>query len=253
MLSAIIIDDMPNNIEELQILLKKYCPEVNILETFQSGFDGIEGIKKLKPNLVFLDVEMPSKNGFDVLKAFKEINFEIIFTTWHAGYAIKAFRFNAIDYILKPIDSKILKEAVNKVKVKKIEGDQNKKMKNFLEFLDGGIPKLTIPTKNGIKFIPVTQVLYFDTKKGYTLNNQIFYNDKSLKTLDEVLSQFGFFRIHQNHLINLKHVSSYFERRLEGKEERFVKMTINVELEVSRRQKKYLLPKLRSMGIQFEE
>jgi len=112
MIKAIIIDDEMHGRKTLSILLGEYCPEVQVVEQCDNGETGAEAIKKLNPDLVFLDIEMPRMNGFEMLEQFSEIHFAVVFTTGYDQYAIKAFRFSALDYLLKPIDHEELKKAV---------------------------------------------------------------------------------------------------------------------------------------------
>src|SRR5215510_5712717 len=119
MIKAIIIDDEKHCLKTLSMLLKEYCPDVQVVEQCDSGENGIEAIKKLKPDLVFLDIEMPHMNGFEMLEKFSEIPFAVIFTTGYDQYAIKAFRFSALDYLLKPVEPKELIAAVHKVQTQK--------------------------------------------------------------------------------------------------------------------------------------
>jgi len=115
MIKALIIDDEMHCLKTLSMLLKEYCPDVQVVKLCENAEDGIEAIKKFKPDLVFLDIEMPHMNGFEMLEKFSEISFALIFTTGYDQYAIKAFRFSALDYLLKPIDHDELKKAVEKV------------------------------------------------------------------------------------------------------------------------------------------
>ena len=119
MIKAILIDDEVHCIDTLSILLSDYCPEVEVMEICSSAKKGLEAIEKLKPGLVFLDIEMPVMNGFELLQQFKEIPFSVIFTTSYDQYAIKAIRFSALDYLLKPIDPKELIAAVHKIQAQK--------------------------------------------------------------------------------------------------------------------------------------
>src|SRR5687768_3449426 len=137
MIKAIIIDDEVHCIDTLSILLADYCPEVEVMEKCMSAKKGLEAIEKLKPELVFLDIEMPVMNGFELLEQFKQIPFSVIFTTSYDQYAIKAIRFSALDYLLKPIDPKELIAAVHKVQLQKSQPPSAEQFRMLMEHLQG--------------------------------------------------------------------------------------------------------------------
>ena len=148
MIKAIIIDDEMHCRKTLGILLKEYCPDVQLLEQCDNGEAGIEAIKKGKPDLVFLDIEMPRMNGFEMLEQFSEIPFAVIFTTGYDQYAIKAIRFSALDYLLKPIDPKELVAAVHKVQVQKNPpfAEQFRLLMDQVQQKETGFKKIAVPT-----------------------------------------------------------------------------------------------------------
>src|SRR6185436_7346276 len=151
MIKAIIIDDEVHCIDTLSILLADYCPEVEILDKCMSPKKGLEAIEKLKPELVFLDIEMPAMNGFELLEQFKQIPFSVIFTTSYDQYAIKAIRFSALDYLLKPIDPKELIAAVHKVEIQKHlpSIEQFQILMNQIQNKETGFHKIAVPTADG--------------------------------------------------------------------------------------------------------
>src|SRR4030095_14631662 len=144
MIKAIIIDDEVHCVDTLSILLSDYCPEVEIMEKCMSAKKGLEAIERLKPELVFLDIEMPVMNGFELLEQFKQIPFSVIFTTSYDQYAIKAIRFSALDYLLKPIDPKELIAAVHKVQLQKAppSAEQLKMLMDHIQGKDAGLTKI---------------------------------------------------------------------------------------------------------------
>ena len=162
MIKAVIIDDEMHCRKTLSILLKEYCPEVQVLDQCSDAENGIESIKKFKPDVVFLDIEMPGMNGFDMLEQFSEIPFAVIFTTGYDQYAIKAFRYYAIDYLLKPIEPKELINAVHKVQVSRPlpATDQFQMLLNKINKREEVLPKIPVPTSDGFELIPVEDVLY---------------------------------------------------------------------------------------------
>ena len=150
MIKAIIIDDEVHCVDTLSILLADYCPEVEVMEKCMSAKKGLEAIEKLKPELVFLDIEMPMMNGFELLEQFKEIPFSVIFTTSYDQYAIKAIRFSALDYLLKPIDPKELIAAVHKVQLQKTppSADQFRMLMEQIQGKENEVAKLTAILNN---------------------------------------------------------------------------------------------------------
>src|SRR5436190_24273049 len=148
MIKALIIDDEMHCLKTLSILLKEYCPDVQVIKLCDNAEDGIEAIKKLKPDLVFLDIEMPHMNGFEMLEKFSEISFALIFTTGYDQYAIKAFRFSALDYLLKPIDHDELKKAVQKVSQQVLHPlpQQLEILLQKIRHQPSGINKIALPT-----------------------------------------------------------------------------------------------------------
>src|SRR5947207_2090985 len=148
MVKAILIDDEVHCLDTLSMLLSDFCPEVQIMEQCVSAKKGLEAINKLHPDLVFLDIEMPMMNGFDLLEQFKEIPFSVIFTTSYDQYAIKAIRFSALDYLLKPIDPKELIAAVHKVEVSKTppSAEQFRMLMDQIQQKETGFTKIAVPT-----------------------------------------------------------------------------------------------------------
>lgn len=216
-MKAIIIDDEKNCIEVLKWQLEKYCPEISVAGNFDNAIDAIESINSEKPELIFLDIEMPVINGFDMLKHFNPITFEVIFTTAYDHFALKAFKVNAVDYLLKPIESKDLIQAVQKVK-NKIEAQKpNEQLEKFLMQMGNNSnldAKIGLPTSNGLIFIKQSSIIYCNSDGGYT---HIFTTDspnpimisKNLKEVELSLNQEVFVRVHHSFLINLNHIAEY--------------------------------------------
>src|SRR3954471_1746535 len=162
MIKAIIIDDEMHCRKTLSMLLKEYCPDVQVMEQCSDAEAGLEAIKKFKPDLVFLDIEMPHMNGFEMLEQFSEISFPVIFTTGYDQYAIKAFRFSALDYLLKPVEPKELIAAVHKVQTRKQlpEAEQFQMLLGKISSKENVFPKIPIPTIDGYELIPAEQVIF---------------------------------------------------------------------------------------------
>ena len=250
MIKAIIIDDEMHCRKTLAILLKEYCPEVQLMVQCSDAENGIEAIENLKPDLVFLDIEMPGMNGFDMLEKFSEIPFAVIFTTGYDQYAIKAFRFYAIDYLLKPIEPKELINAVHKVRVQKQlpATDQFQMLLNKMQNREEVFPKIPVPTSDGFELIAIEQVLYCEAKDNYTFfnlkNKKKIIACRMLKEVEEQLGDFPFFvRVHNSYIVNIREVKKYV--RGEGG---YVIMSDDTSVNVSRSRKEELLKKFGTPG-----
>lgn len=217
-LSCIIIDDELNNIENLQNIIIKYCNEIIVLDTATNADSAYEKIISLQPDLIFLDIQMPGKSGFELLKMFSEINFEIIFITAYDKYGIQAIKFSALDYLLKPIVVDDLKTAVEKAQKRIARKNQNLSIENLLEFIKRGqneSPKIALPTSNEISYVKTDEIIRCEAYDNYTY---FFLNDgskilvsKPLKEFSEILLPFNFLRTHQSHLVNIQFIKSYLK------------------------------------------
>lgn len=246
MIKAILIDDEVHCLETLGILLREYCPQVTILEACRSAKKGLEAIEKFKPDLVFLDIEMPTMNGFEMLEKFSEIPFAIVFTTSYDQYAIKAIRFSALDYLLKPIDPRELIVAVQKVQGQKNlpSAEQFEMLLKQVHHKGTGFQKIAIPTVEGFELIPAEQIVYCEADDNYT---HLFLKNKAritacrtLKEMEELLHEFSFFiRVHHSYLVNLNEVTKYV--RGEGG---YLILADSSTINVSRSRKDMLLKKL---------
>ncbi len=212
-MKSIIIDDEKHCIKTLTNLLETNFPEVKILATCFDSTKAYDLILKHKPDFIFLDIEMPFLNGFDLLSKFEQLNFDVIFTTAYGSYAIKAIKFSALDYLLKPIDKDELAFAIEKVKSKlgfisKTQIDMARTIHNKQ------LPDtIALPTMDGLTFTSVNDIVHCTADGSYT---RLFMQDKSeillsktLGDVDELLSDYNFFRIHHSSLINLKEVKKY--------------------------------------------
>jgi two-component system LytT family response regulator len=235
MITALTIDDEKKNRESLQKLLKEYCPGVEVLGEAGSVPEAIDAIKQYRPKLVFLDVEMPNATGFDLLRQLPEITFKVIFVTAHAHYALKAIKFSAVDYLLKPVDVDDLVEAVSKAE-KEIHFNHQAHYDRLLNNLDpGSVRKLAIPVKNGIAFLAPEDIVRLEADGTYThifSNGEKYTATKNIKEYEYLLTEFNFFRSHNSHLINLDHVKQF--NRIDGY---FVEMDDGSVAEISRRKK----------------
>jgi two-component system LytT family response regulator len=246
MIRAIIVDDELGARESLSKMLEKNCKQVEIIAKCDSMLSAFEAITNKEPDLVFLDIEMPNGNAFDLLEKFKEINFNIIFTTAYDHYAIKAIKFSAVDYILKPIDPEELIQAVRRFEER--AGQKTSLDKQFKTLLsnvrtENKLKKVGIPDGDGLVFINLSDIIRCDSDGNYTFfiltNGKKIIASRTLGEYEQMFADDNFFRIHRSHLINLEHVKKYIKG-----EGGYVVMTDNSQVEVSRRNKTDFLEKL---------
>jgi two-component system LytT family response regulator len=235
MLPTLIIEDEKKSRELLRELLEQYCSNVNVIGEAATLREAEEFINQQHPKLVFLDVEMRDGTGFELLKKMGKVDFKIIFVTAHAHYAIKAIRFSALDFLLKPIDADELKDAVNKAE-SEILNDHSHHISGFLSNLETQEPsRLAICIKDGVAFLEPHNIIRLQADGTYThiYTTQGKYTAiKNLKEYEEMLLNFNFFRSHHSHLINLKHVKTF--NRMDGF---FATMSDGTSVEISRRKK----------------
>ncbi len=216
-MKVIIIDDEDNNIENLQELLKVYCPEVNMAGIATNAGEGAALIAQLQPDLVFLDIEMPGKNGFELLKSLPGHNFEIIFVTAHHQYGIQAVKFAAIDYIIKPIDPGELKTAVAKAMKKRIAQQQNLQLENLIQILQQqqvkGEHRIALPTAKETRFAKTEEIIRCESSNTYTtfflISGEKIMVSKPIYEFEELLADYQFIRCHQRHIVNKKFIKSW--------------------------------------------
>ena len=217
MIRSVIIDDEQNCIDSLAFDLEKHCPNVEILETCTSPKQGLVTIRKQKPDLVFLDVQMPWMNGFEMLEIIEEINFSIIFTTAFDQFAAKAFRLSAIDYLLKPIDTNDLKEAVKKASEKIAHKTGAANIDNLLQNINKPENKqrIAFAGRDGYEFVEIESIIFARAEGAYThvfLNNKRkLVISKTLSDIEEMLPVNQFQRIHHSTLVNITHVTHFYK------------------------------------------
>ncbi len=215
MLTAVIIDDEVDAVYSIELIINEYCSNVSIVGKANSATEGRDIILEKKPDLIFLDIEMPRGTGFDLLEMLPERNFDIIFITAYNNWAIKAFKYSAVDYILKPIDIDELIEAVNKVeKNSSSKGFSEDKYQALLENIKVNTnKKLSISTSEGIEYVEISKIIRFEGEgsysKVYIVDQPVLLISKNLKEFQELLSKNNFFRTHNSHLINLEFVKKY--------------------------------------------
>ena len=245
MIRSIIIDDELHCIKSLENDLKGNCSCIEIITSCKSAKEGILAIKKNRPDLVFLDVEMPWMNGFEMLEMLDDVNFSIIFTTAHDEFAAKAFRISAIDYLLKPIDANDLKEAVQKVRRKLDEGNSLQNVSNLLRNIRKSSVKqrIALPHREGYEFVEVSSIIYCQAEGAYT---KIFFGEKrnmlvsrSLGEIEELLPPEIFLRIHHSTVVNVNYIVQFL--RTDGG---YLILKTGEKISVSKTRKDLLLSRL---------
>jgi len=220
-LKAIIIDDEENGRNFLKNMLQEFCPEIFLAEMASNIEDGILIIAKHKPDVVFLDIQMPFGTGFDLLERLGEVDFEVVFTTAYDNYALRAIKFAALDYLLKPIDIEELQSAVRKA-VNKHQQPNNSmdQMRHLMQMLQQGDrppEKIALPSVEGLIFVKISDVMRCEADGAYThvhvLGGSPILVSKNLKGIEKLLKGHSFYRVHHGHLINLDCVKKYFRGR----------------------------------------
>ncbi len=242
MQKAIIIDDEADSVKLLALQLKMYCPQVQVVAGCTDAADGLQKIKALQPNLVFLDIEMPVMNGFQLLEKLGEISFSLVFVTAYDQFAVKAFRFSALDYLLKPIDGKDLQVAVQKAMHRNWPVQQQLTMlKDQVQGSQKNHPgKIALPYQNGVSFVEVENIIYCESENNYTrfytADGQQYLVSKNLGDIQEVLEERNFLRVHRQYLVNLDHIKKYV--RGEGN---YLVLSNDANISVARSQKEKLI------------
>lgn len=247
-IKTILVDDEPRGLSSLHKLLQLNCPEAEVIGYAGNADEAKEKIEALKPQLLFLDIAMPEKNGFDLLKSLREINFEIIFVTAHENYMMQAFHFSAVDYLLKPIEDDLLAEAVKRAGKRIEDKNGGQQLETFLHNLHhkGGSQKLKlcIPSLKGFLVVEIQDIIYCEASSNYTnfhfTNRSSICASKPIHEYEELLADSNFVRIHKSFVVNLEHVKEYI--RGEGGS---VVLSNNNEVEVSRRKKDMLMTRMK--------
>jgi two-component system LytT family response regulator len=222
-MKAIIVDDEEGSVTTLEMLIKKYCPEVSLVATFLDPMKAIAEIDNYMPDILFLDIEMPYANAFDLLDKLAPVNFEVIFVTAFNNYALKAIKYAAVDYLLKPVSIEELKFAIGKAG-KQLELRhryfENVRVSGLLQNLkqsDKGSHKITLPTKNGFELEEAKNIVYLEASGSYSVlvmntGNKILVS-KSLKEFEEMLTENNFVRVHHSYIVNIYYVREFIKGR----------------------------------------
>ncbi|MEL6561420.1 MAG: LytTR family DNA-binding domain-containing protein [Bacteroidota bacterium] len=211
---AVIIDDEYHNREQLTRLLDEHCESIEVAGMAAAIEDGLLLVKSIKPDVVFLDIEMPGGSGFDLLRKIDQVDFKVIFVTAYNSYALKAIKFSALDYILKPIDPEELIEAVDKLDQLRYQSESLDLLRENLK--DQGSGKIALHTQDEIHFVEIGDIVRLEASANYT---RLFLSDQSTLLLsknlgfyEKLLQDSSFFRSHQSHLINLNYVAKYVKK-----------------------------------------
>lgn len=246
MLKSIIVDDEFKSRESLKALIEKFCENIQVAAVCQNADEAIKAIGEHKPDILFLDIQLQRETGFDLLEKLDKIEFEIVFTTAFSEFAVKAFKFSAIDYLLKPVDIEDLRKAIEKAR-KRILGNISERMTHLAQTMKGNTFKhsrLAVPSSDGLVFVSVDGILYCEASGNYTNihmgDGRKFVVSRTLKEYEEMLEDLDFFRIHNSYLINLNLIKKYI--RGEGGQ---VVMTNDQALDVSKAKKKSFLEKIK--------
>jgi two-component system, LytTR family, response regulator len=250
LLKALIVDDEYQGRSFMQRILEKEHPEVEVVGQASSIEETIVGIQNYNPNLVFLDIILGRENAFELFERIQQVNFEIIFTTAHNEFAVKAFKINALDYLLKPIDLQELNDAIEKVKVRidkeasRTSAIQIENLASILKSVNKSIDKLAIPSSDGFIMVQLADIIYCESDGNYTIfnltNNRKLTSSYTLRQYDEMLSTQDFFRAHKSYLINLSHINRYLKS-----DGGLIMMSNGKTVELSRRNKEKLMKLLR--------
>jgi two-component system, LytTR family, response regulator len=242
-MKAVIIDDENKSRQVLRDMLEKYCIDVTILGEASGCQEGVELIKEVKPELVFLDIQMPDGSGFNLLEEFESPSFDVVFVTAFDQYAIKAIKFSALDYLLKPINPQDLIKAVERYKQKVSTGDINKRLDVLMKNLDAGKgkpKKIVLSTAEGYHVVNPDDIIRCQSDSYYT---NFYFTDgkriivsKTLKEFEELLTDFGFVRSHKSHLVNIRYIKSFL--RADGG---YIFLSDGSEIPVSRRKRDYIV------------
>ncbi len=251
MIKTLIVEDEQKSRDVLVKIIEKNCPELSIIGMASNVSEGVEMIKSLKPDLVFLDITMPDGSGFDLLEQVQGQKFELIFATASNEHAIKAFKYSACDYLLKPIDIDELKNAVSRVEKRKNEAPDMQNLNFLIQQLkrsDDNYQKITLPTGNAYEIINLKDIIRCEADGSYTY---FFLSDKrklmvsaSLKHYEELLPEQDFIRVHHHNLINMNHVVRFLKE-----DGGYAVMSDGSKIEISRRKKDQFMDRLKSFKL----
>jgi len=249
-MKAIIVDDEVNGIVTLRKMLENNCPQVTVLASCSSAAAASQKLQELEPDVVFLDIQMPGKNGIEMLMDLSRQDFEVVFVTAHNEYMLQALQYSAADYLLKPVDEDRLMEAVQRVEKRRAAEKENEPVSTLAYNIHKtGMPmemRLCLPTLKGFTVLKLDEIVYCAAERSYTIvhlvNKKSIIVSKPLSDYDSLLTGTNFLRVHKSYLVNLQHVIEY--QRGEGGT---VIMTNGAHIEVSRRKKEPFMTRMKEL------
>lgn len=243
MIKAVIIDDERHAIEALSIQLQKYCPKVEVIFKTTVSLEGLVYLKNGSPDLLFLDVEMPSPNGFELLSQIPYCNFKVVFTTAYDKFAIKALKYSAFDFLLKPVDEIELMTVIDKFEFVKSQNEKERQVEFLKQTGLNNFLRIALPTSEGLEFIEVDNIIRCKADSNYC---EVFIKDRkkmvisrTLKDMEELLDESKFIRVHQTHLVNIKAIKKFI--RTDGG---YLVLSDSTEIPVARSRKEMVISKL---------
>ncbi len=241
-MKAMIVEDKTAAIELLRYLLKEHCPEITSVVSATSVAEALPLIHNFKPDILFLDIQMPQETGFDLLAKVKQWNFEVIFTTAYNEFAIQAIRFSALDYLLKPIEPEALKQAVERYKAKRVYAQGGEALyRNFIHNITTDVNRplrLALPGMSDIQYVNINDIIRLQADRNYTkfffTKAKPFISSKTLLEYEKTLDGSGFMRVHKSHLVNSLHIASYDKTGI-------ITLSDGSQIEASRRKREVVL------------
>lgn len=249
-LRSVIVDDIPKSRQLLRTIIENHLPDLEIIGEAGSVSEALKQIVEIKPELVFLDVELKDETSFELLQALPHVDFDIIFTTAHDKYAIQAIRFSAMDYLMKPIMLGELREAVKRIFEKKEKTEKGRQIDALVYNINysNADKKLALPTLNGMEFLSISEVIRCESSGNYTnfilSSGEKLLISKTLLEFEKMLTPYYFFRVHQSHLVNLRMI-----KKLNKGETGTLLMQDGSEIEIARRKKAELLDVLKEFAL----
>lgn len=217
MIKAIIIEDEENSRNTLKNMLTNFCEGVMVLDMAETVEEGVKAIIKHEPDVVFLDIELPNGNGFELFKFFPNGHFDVVFTTAYDHFAVKAFKMSAVDYLLKPIDLEELKAAIEKTKEKKNTTELKEKIETLRSNMNNTFHKLALPSSDGFVFVELSEIIRCEAQGNYTtfhfINGKNMMITRTLGHYEEILKESNFYRISRSDLVNLNHIQKYTRQK----------------------------------------
>jgi two-component system LytT family response regulator len=251
MIKTLIIEDEEKSRDVLLKIIEKNCPELQLIGSASNVAEGVEKIKSLQPELVFLDITMPDGSGFDVLEQVQGYKFDLIFATASNHYAVRAFKYSACDYLLKPIDAEELKAAVSRILQRKTQMPDMQNLNFLIQQLkkaDDNYQKITLPTGNAYEIINLKDIIRCEADGSYTnfylVDKRKIMVSASLKHYEELLPELDFIRVHHHNLINMNHVLRFLKE-----DGGYAVMSDGSKIEISRRKKDQFMERLKSFKL----